>query len=111
METESIVLTSVFIALEGAFAYSAYLPSIMTIGTFVDTPEKIHMIRQGEIVGSVFLVLLAGISSMITKSIMPLIMGLVAGCGTIFVYEKALRNAPAWNVSCDETIDDNADTF
>jgi hypothetical protein len=111
METESVVLTSVFIALEGAFAYSAYLPSIMTIGTFVDTPEKIDMIRQGEIVGSVFLVLLAGISSMITKSIMPLIMGLVAGAGTIFIYEKALRNAPAWNVSCDDMIEDNADTF
>jgi hypothetical protein len=92
---KDIVLTSVFMALEGAFAYSAFLPSIMTIGTFVDTPEKIKMIREGEIVGTAFLVGLSVTVAYITKSPLPLIAGLAAGGLAIGVYEYALRKAPA----------------
>jgi hypothetical protein len=94
---KDIVLTSVFMALEGAFAYSAFLPSIMTIGTFVDTPEKIRMIREGEIVGTAFLVGLSVTVAYITKSPLPLIAGLAAGGLAIGVYEYALRKAPAHN--------------
>lgn len=97
MPENNIVLTSVFMALEGAFAYSAFLPSIMTIGTFVDSPEKIHMIREGEIVGSIFLLGLSFTVSAITKSPIPLLMGLVAGALAVGVYEYALRSSPAWN--------------
>lgn len=92
---KDVVLTSVFMALEGAFAYSAFLPSIMTIGTFVDTPDKVKMIRQGEIVGTAFLVGLSVTVAYITKSPLPLIAGLAAGGLAIGVYEYALRAAPA----------------
>lgn len=94
---KDIVLTSVFMALEGAFAYSAFLPSIMTIGTFVDTPEKVKMIREGEIVGTAFLVGLSVTVAYITKSPLPLIAGLAAGGLAIGVYEYALRSAPIRN--------------
>lgn len=49
-----ILLTSAFIAYETSFNFSQYLPSIMTIGTFVDTDDKIAMIRQGELVAGGF---------------------------------------------------------
>jgi len=99
---KDIVLTSVFMALEGAFAYSAFLPSIMTIGTFVDTPEKIKMIRQGEIVGTAFLVGLSVTVAYITKSPLPLLAGLAAGGLAIGVYEYSLKQAPA-NSKGDDT--------
>jgi len=92
-----IVVTSVFMALEGTFAYRAFLPSIMTIGTFVDTPEKVAMIRQGEFVGTAFLVGLAVTVSFVVKSPLPLFFGLIAGALALSVYEWALRGAPAWN--------------
>jgi hypothetical protein len=92
---KDVVLTSVFMALEGAFAYSAFLPSIMTIGTFVDTPEKVKMIRQGEIVGTAFLVGLSVTVAYIVRSPIPLLAGLAAGGLAIGVYEYALRSAPA----------------
>lgn len=92
--SSEIVITSVFMALEGAFAYSAFLPSIMTIGTFVDSPEKVVMIRKGELVGSAFLIGLSVAVSVATKSAMPLVFGLAAGGLALLVYEWALRDAP-----------------
>lgn len=94
--SSEIVVTSVFMALEGAFAYSAFLPSIMTIGTFVDSPQKVRMIREGEVVGTAFLIALSITVSAVTKSPLPLLMGLSAGAIALGVYEYALRNSPAW---------------
>lgn len=93
---KDVVLTSVFMALEGAFAYSAFLPSIMTIGTFVDSHDKVHMIRQGEIVGSLFLLGLSFTVAGVTHSALPAIMGIGAGVLAIGVYEFALRGAPIY---------------
>jgi inactivated superfamily I helicase len=95
--SSEVVITSVFMALEGAFAYSAFLPSIMTIGTFVDSQEKITMIRQGEVVGTAFLVALAFTVAAVMKSPLPLVFSLVAGGATLGIYEYALRQSPAWN--------------
>jgi hypothetical protein len=92
--TNDVVLTSIFMALEGAFAYSAFLPSIMTIGTFVDTPDKVVMIRKGELVGTAFLLGLAGITAAIMKSAVPFVFGILAGGLTLVVYELALKDAP-----------------
>lgn len=94
MPEKDVVLTSVFMALEGAFAYSAFLPSIMTIGTFVDSEAKVRMIREGEIVGTAFLALLALVTALLTKSMWPLLTGMIAGLLALFVYEYALRKAP-----------------
>lgn len=97
--SNEIVVTSVFMALEGAFAYSAFLPSIMTIGTFVDSEEKVAMIRQGELVGSAFLLGLSITVSLVVKSPLPLFFGVLAGALALSVYEWALRGSPAWSTS------------
>lgn len=95
-KNENVVLISVFMALEGLFAYSAFLPSIMTVGTFVDSEDKVKMIRQGEIVGTFFLTVLAILTAKITKSAWPMMMGLVAGIMALGIYEFSLRQSPAW---------------
>jgi hypothetical protein len=91
-----VLLTAAFIAYETSFNFSQYLPSIMTIGTFVDTPDKIKMIRQGELIAGGFAIAFAILFSFITKSSLPLVMSALAIAATISVYEWALRQAPAW---------------
>lgn len=91
-----LVLTSAFIAYESAFSYSQFLPSIMTIKTFVDSPEKITAIRHGEIIGSVFVAGFAILFACIMRSALPLVMAGIAVGFTLVVYEWALRGAPAW---------------
>lgn len=93
-----LLLTSAFIAYESAFSYSQFLPSIMTIGTFVDTPDKVKMIRKGEIIGTVFTVGFALLFSIILKSMLPLILAGIAISFTLAVYEWSLRSAPAWGM-------------
>lgn len=91
-----VLLTSAFIAYESAFSYSQFLPSIMTIRTFVDSPDKIHAIRHGEVVGSVFVAGFAVLFAAIMRSWLPLMMAGLAVGFTLAVYEWALRGAPAW---------------
>jgi uncharacterized transporter YbjL len=93
---KDVVLISIFMALEGLFAYSAFLPSIMTTGVFVDSPQKVTMIRQGELVGTFFLVILAVVTAYITKSKWPVIFGIAAGLIALAIYEYSLRQSPAF---------------
>jgi hypothetical protein len=89
------VLVSVFMALDGLFAYSAFLPSIMTVGTFVDSEDKIKMIRQGEVVGTFFLIALSILTAYIMRSWWPLAAGLGAGILALIIYEFSLQQSPA----------------
>lgn len=92
-----ILLVSAFAGFEALFSYSAVLPSIMTIGTFVDSRDKIRMIRQGEVIGTVFNVAFAAALVLFSHSWLPLLFTLVASALMLGVYEYALRQAPAWN--------------
>lgn len=91
-----LLLTSAFIAYETSFNFSQFLPSIMTIKTFVDTPDKVHAIRHGEIIAAVYSGGFAVIFSIIMRNALPLILAGAAIIATILVYEWALRGAPAW---------------
>ena len=89
------MLVSIFMALDGLFAYSAFLPSIMTVGTFVDSQAKVIMIRQGEVIGTAFLIALSIITSAVMKSKLPLLFGVLAGIVALLIYEYALTQSPA----------------
>lgn len=91
---DDAVLISIFMGLEGVHAYSAFLPSVFTIKTFVETEEGRDMIREGEIMASLFLVALAILTAKLTKSPWPAITALVAGGAMVAVYEYALYRAP-----------------
>lgn len=97
------IIISIFMGLEGVHAYSAFLPSVFTIQTFVQDQEGVRMIRQGEIMASLYLVALAMAVGFITKSKWPVIMALATGMAMIGVYEFALARCPARSCSeCDE---------
>lgn len=100
--SEDTILISIFMALEGVHAYSAFLPSVFTIKTFVSDNGGVDMIREGEFMASVFLVTLAGVTTYLTKSAWPMLFGLVAGAGMLAVYEHALRRCPARERHMDE---------
>jgi hypothetical protein len=91
---DDTIVISIFMALEGVHAYSAFLPSVFTIQTFVSTEGGHQMIREGEVMASVVLAGLAIATSMLTKSPWPAIMACVMGTAMIGVYEWALRRAP-----------------
>jgi hypothetical protein len=95
------VVISIFMALEGVHAYSAFLPSVFTIKTFVQDEEGVRMIREGEIMASMFLVALALATSYLTKSKWPAILAMITGAGMIAVYEWALARSPA-HCGCEE---------
>lgn len=96
MGSGDILLVSAFAGFEGLFSYSAVLPSIMTIGTFVDSPEKIRMIRQGEVVGTILNLAFGIALALFAESWLPIAFTVGACLVMIFIYEFALRSAPAW---------------
>lgn len=93
-----VLLTSAFVAYESAFSYSQFLPSIMTIRTFVDSADKVAAIRHGEIIGTVFTVGFASMFAFIMRSPLPLVLAAIAVGFTLAVYEWALRQAPGWGM-------------
>lgn len=97
------IVISIFMGLEGVHAYSAFLPSVFTIQTFVQDNEGVKMIRQGEIMASIYLVVLAIAVGYITKSKWPVVMALATGAAMIGVYEFALARCPArQSVGCEK---------
>lgn len=91
---DDTIMISIFLALEGVHAYSAFLPSIFTIETFVKTENGKARVREGELMASVFLAALAVVTSYLTKSKWPAIMALASGAAMVGVYEYALAQAP-----------------
>jgi hypothetical protein len=79
------------VAAEAPQAYSAFLPSIMTIRTFVGDPGAVEDIRQGELFGSIFVGLIAVAGSYLTESPWPIIIGIVTIISMVAVYEYALQ--------------------
>lgn len=90
-----LILTSAFIAYETSFNFSQFLPSIMTIRSFVDSREKLQAIRQGEAIAVLYSGGFAAVFSLILRSPLPLILAAVAIIGTVAVYEWALAGSPA----------------
>lgn len=105
---DDTIIISVFMALEGVHAYSAFLPSIFTIETFVKTQNGKAKVREGEMMASVFLGALALTTAYLTKSHWPAVMALAAGAAMVGVYEYALSQAP---VSTGEMDTDSTPTY
>lgn len=106
------VLIGVFVATEGAHAFSAFMPSYLTIGSFVRTPEDLAHLRSGYFPATVFNLALGGVTSALIKSVWPfLLAGVVSGL-MITTYEHKIREAggktlevsPAWHERADATI-------
>lgn len=68
------------------------LPSLFTIRTFSDDPEKVKALRHGEIVGGSMSLLVGAGASLVSKSWLPFLA--CAGTLAVFLYqyEHAIRN-------------------
>lgn len=78
---------------EAPQAYSAFLPSIMTIRTFVDDDDAVYDIREGEVLGSAFVLLISVAGTLLTDSPWPFVAGLFTIVTMVGVYEYALSGA------------------
>jgi hypothetical protein len=79
------------VAAEAPQAYSAFLPSIMTIRTFVGDDGAVADIRQGELFGTAFVGLIAISGSLLTESPWPLVVGILTAIVMVAIYEYALQ--------------------
>lgn len=86
------VLVSAFVAVEGAYAFSAFLPSIFTIRHFGADQSTERDIRDGEIAGALFALSLGALVGLLIKSPLPLIFSVGTSGAMISVYEYALRS-------------------
>jgi len=86
------ILLSAFVAVEGAHAYSAACPSIMTIRKFKNEVDVRRSIRDGEFIGSVFVLTLGAIVSAIIKSPLPFYFAIGTIVIMVSMYEWALRS-------------------
>ena len=89
--TESTAL-AVLTAVEGAHAYSAFLPSIFTIRSFRDQNTTQRSIRDGELIGSLFAVSLGAIVAAVTRNPMPFYFAIGTAVMMVSVYEWALKS-------------------
>lgn len=79
------------VGLETAHAFSAFNPSIFTIRHFRDETST-HDIREGELFGVVYSVLLGLVVSLIIESYWPLLFAVATDVFMVAVYEHALRS-------------------
>lgn len=86
------VLLGAFTAVEGAHAYSAFLPSIFTIRTFREQNETVRSIRDGEVIGSLFALALGAVVAALVRDPTPLYFAVATVVVMVSVYEWALRS-------------------
>lgn len=89
MDTRDTALT-LLVAVEGAHAYSAFLPSIFTIREFHNDATQTD-IRIGEMLATAFVIILGLIVAGIVDSHLPFWIALITAFAMINVYEWALR--------------------
>jgi hypothetical protein len=93
---ESDLLLSIFVAVEGAHAFSAFMPSAFTIQKFAVEDGDRGKLRAGYGPAILFNLLLAGSVSAMVKSVRPFIAALLVIGFMLVMYEQAL--SPQWSV-------------
>lgn len=68
------------------------LPSLFTIATFSDDPEKVANLRRGELVGSALSLAVGGAAALVADDPAPLVASALVLGVLLFEYERAIRN-------------------
>jgi len=89
---DTVLMTSLFVAIEASFAYSAKMPSWFTVSTFSDDPEKVAVLRQGEVAATAWALALAIVSSILLQSVWPLAFAIVACGAEVIGYEYQIAH-------------------
>ena len=84
---------AVVAAVESAHFYSAFLPSLMTIGAFATNEERLRDLRRGEIVATGFTLALGWALSVFSESSLPFWFTVIMAGAMLCVYESRIRQA------------------
>lgn len=84
------LLFSVFVAVEGAHAFSAFMPSWFTVKKFANEDGDRSKLRSGYLPAAIFNLALGGTVSVLKKSVMPLVFSVLIIVFMIVMYEGAL---------------------
>lgn len=95
---DDIALISIFVALEGAHAFSAFEPSIFTIRKFArdgseSEGQNIANIRAAYLPSIALALGIGAVAGKITNSSYPFLASAMVAAGMIAVYEYALRGS------------------
>ncbi len=85
------ILLSVFVAVEGAHAFSAFMPSTYTTLKFAGDPGDAAMLRMGYIPAVLFNLILGGVVSFFARSKKPFVASLLVIVGMTAFYEWGIR--------------------
>lgn len=94
---ESTLLLSVFVAVEGAHAFSAFMPSYFTVKKFTEDPRDLDRLRSGYRPAIVFNLAIGGVVSLLTKDLLPILMSGVVVIFMLALYENAITEAAREN--------------
>lgn len=89
--SEDTLLLSVFVAVEGAHAFSAFMPSYFTVQKFAAASDDAGKLRSGYPPAVLFNLILGGIVSYIVKKPAPVLLAVVVSVFMIALYEGAIR--------------------
>lgn len=84
------LLLSVFVAVEGAHAFSAFMPSYFTVRKFAEDEDDLSKLRSGYVPATIFNLALGGTVTAITKSAMPFTLSVIVCVFMIILYEQAI---------------------
>lgn len=90
---DSTLLLSVFVAVEGAHAFSAFMPSYFTVKKFAEDEHDLARLRSGYKPAIAFNLAIGGVVSVMVKDPLPLIMSAIVVAFMLALYENAITEA------------------
>lgn len=90
MDNDKLLL-SVFVGVEGAHAFSAFMPSYFTVKKFAEKPADLAALRSGYTPAILFNLALGGTVSMLTKNYTPLVISGMVSAFMVILYEQAIK--------------------
>lgn len=87
------VLLAVFVAVESAHAFSAYMPSAFTVRTFAKDEVDIKNLRSGYLPAVLFVALISSIVAVVRKNAMYLVIAALVSVMMISLYEYSIHGA------------------
>lgn len=86
-----------FVGVEGAHAFSAFMPSWFTVQKFADGEGDKSKLRSGYVPAVVFNLVLAGVVSKMSKSLAPLMVASLVIVFMVAMYEGAINQKETTN--------------
>ena len=87
---DDTLLLSIFVGVEGAHAFSAFMPSYFTVKKFAAEQSDKQALRSGYTPAILFNLILGGAVSGLTRDLKPFVIALVVIAFMLLMYEGAI---------------------